>query len=71
MCDACPVDNAVVTVGVAARFGARFDGDMNLARSKGSVDGCLAGVVAEGNAEMEPRPVLSWNFQVSGTTIKI
>jgi len=49
-----------------------FDGDMNLAGSKGSVGGFLAGVVTEGasGVEMESWPALSRNCQVSGTTMK-
>jgi hypothetical protein len=43
---------------------------MNLARPVGFVDGCLAGVVAEGDMVMKYLPALSWNFQVSGTMMK-
>lgn len=46
-------------VGVVVCRVAGFDGDMNLAGSKGSVDSCLAGVVTEGEMEMEFRPALS------------
>jgi hypothetical protein len=60
----------VVTVGFVACGVACFDDILNLDRPEAFVDGCLTGVVTEGDAKVEFRLVLSWKSQVSGTTMK-
>lgn len=42
----------------------RFDGNMNLVRSKGSVGFCFPGVVTTRDVVMESRAALSWKVQV-------
>jgi hypothetical protein len=70
VCDACSVNDAVAIVGFVFCRVVRFDGVMNLDRSEAFVDSCLVGVITEDDVEMESRPILSWNCQVSGTTMK-
>ena len=73
VCDTCLVDGEVIVVEVVGRLGVGVGGPMHLARPVGFVDCCLVGVVPEGpegDVVMESLPVLSKNFQVSGTTIK-